>query len=89
VAISTPQALTVSSTAVGLTIPAGAVRAHITCRTAAVWWQDGANPSAASDAHDLAVAGTLDYGDHHNQSLAALRFIRATGSDGALVVTYY
>jgi hypothetical protein len=83
------QALTISNTAIGLTIPTNAVKAHITCRTAAVWWQDGANPSATSDAHDLAVAGTLDYGDHAGQSLAALRFIRATGSDGALVVTYY
>jgi hypothetical protein len=88
-AISTPQALTVSNTAIGLTIPAGAVKAHITCRTAAVWWQDGADPSSAANSHDLAVAGTLDYGDHAGQSLAALRFIRATGSDGALVVTYY
>jgi hypothetical protein len=83
------QQLTVSSTAVGLTVPIeGGVAANlalIRVATAAVRWRDdGTNPTA-SVGMPLAVDDTLVY----DGQLVAAKFIRKDAADATLDIAYY
>ena len=78
------QQLTVSSSAVALTVPAGAAFALINVETDAVRWRDdGTNPTATVGMKVL-VDGSLEY----DGDLAAIKFIRVT-TDAKLNVSYY
>lgn len=78
------QKLTVSSTAVALTVPTGATWCVVKVETDAVRWRDdGTNPVAATGMPQ-AVGDTFVY----SGPLAALKFIRQT-TDATLSVSYY
>lgn len=77
---------TVSNVAVGLaSIPDKSNYALITCSGAAVRWRDDGVDPTAGTGHPLAVGEHLEYSNRAD----ALRFIRSTGSDGTLDVSYY
>lgn len=84
------QQLTVSSAAVGLTLPAasnnvtGPRYAVIRCATANVRWRDdGTNPSATVGV-PLNVGEILEY----DGNLSAIKFIRVS-ADATLDISYY
>lgn len=78
------QQLTVSSTAVTLTVPEGARLALISCEDDAVRWRDdGTNPTAAVGM-GLTSGKELSY----SGNLAAITFIRQT-TDAELNISYY
>ena len=87
--LSDPQTLTVSSTAVSLTVPARANAALITVESNSIrWWDDGSTPTAS--AGHLATAGTqvmyFDTGDR--DLIVNFKAIRVT-SDATLQISYY
>lgn len=80
------QQLTVSTTAVALTLPAGAQFAQVEAESAGIRWRDdGVNPTAS-------VGMTLAAGEsiwYDAGGLAAFRAIRSGGADAILNVSYY
>lgn len=87
------QQLTVSSTAVGLTVPSGTHPKHalISVQTAAVRWRaDGTNPTT-SVGNPLAATDRLDWTDpmgNYSSLIANIKFI-ATGGDATLDVEFF
>ena len=80
------QQLTVSSTAVGLTVPTGSSVAVIIVESNPVRYRDdGTNPTAAVGTPVLQDQSVEVTGD----ALAAIRFIRSGASDGTLNINYY
>lgn len=78
------QKLTVSSTAVALTVPADSTWCIVKVETDAVRWRDdGTNPVAATGMPQ-AVGDTFVY----SGTLSAIKFIRVT-TDATLSVSYY
>lgn len=78
------QQITSLGSAVGLTIPAGAIYAAIRAEAQAVRWRDdGTNPTAAVGT-PLEVGETLNY----DGNLAAIKFIEQVGG-AKLNVSYY
>lgn len=80
------QQLTVSSTAVALTVPTNAEAALVDVESNDVRWRDdGTNPTAS-------VGKYLSSGTHYTfigaEELAALKFIRVS-ADAKLNITYY
>lgn len=80
------EALTVSSTAKGGTIPTGATGALITVESADVRWRDdGVAPTAT-------VGNPITAGDppfFYTGDLSALRFIRQSTTDATVHLNYY
>ncbi len=85
------QQLTVSNTAVGLTVPAGTTRAVIQCgATNTVRWSAGVTPTASLGI-ELAAGTILDLSDpmgEYPEFIRAIRFIR-TASDATLDIEYF
>jgi hypothetical protein len=80
------QALTVSNSAVGLTVPAGSGMAVAVLETAAVRLrQDGTNPTSTVGTPLTSGTQVVLCGGE----LSASKFIRSTGTDGVLHVHYY
>ena len=78
------QALAVSSTAVSLTIPAGARIAYLYVESNTVRWRDdGTNPTASVGTPLKADADLL-----YDSDLTKLRFIRAS-ADAVVHVSFY
>lgn len=81
------QQLTVSTTAVGLTVPAKAIRAVIGVEAQPIRWRDdGSNPTSS--------AGMLQKADttielYDPQSINAFKAIRDDSSDATLNISYY
>lgn len=91
------QQLTVSSTAVGLTVPTGTKPTHalITVQTDSVRWRaDGTAPTAAVGNLIIATAsatGVLDLSDPngiYTQIIGNIQFIRVT-TDATLDIEYF
>lgn len=81
------QQLAVSSTAVALTVPAGAQRAVIGVQAQPVRWRDdGVNPDA--DTGMLQKADTF-FELYGPQSLKAFRVIKDDSTDSVLNIVYY
>lgn len=81
------QQLTVSTTAVGLTVPAGATRA--VCRVQAQplrWRDDGTNPTSSVG---MLTAATVTFELDGVYSLNAFKAIRSGGTDAVLEISYY
>lgn len=79
------ESLTVSTTAVGLTVPANVHSALISTDGETVRFRmDGANPTA-SIGHKLPLDTFIEF---YRGDLTTVRFI-ATGADATLFVTYY
>jgi len=84
------QTLTISTSAVSLTVPDRANAAIITVETASIrFWDTGAVPTS-SEGH-LATSGTsIVYSDATERSLLTnFQAIRATGTDATIQVSYY
>jgi hypothetical protein len=84
------QPLTVSTTAVGLTVPAAVAEANfafVRCETTNVRWRDdGTAPTAAVGGGTLMEVGeALEY----DGNLRAIKFIRDGAADATLDITYY
>ncbi len=78
------QQLTVSSTAVGFTVPAGATHAHVSVEDDAVRWRaDGTNPTAS-----VGTQITTGSAERFAGNLSAIKFIRVTG-DAELNIHYF
>lgn len=78
------QQITNLSSAVGLTVPAGATRAVIVAEVQSVRWRDdGTNPTI-SVGMPLAVAATLSY----DGDLKRIKFIEQAAT-AALNISYY
>lgn len=81
------QQLTVSTAAVGFTIPKGAIRARVNVQDQSIRWRDdGIDPSA--------IVGMLQKADtyfdvYDTQELKAFKAIRVDGSDAKLNISYY
>lgn len=83
------QNLTVDATTggVGLTVPAGAVRAVLTVEAQPLRWSDnGTAPTSSVGVLELAGSRFELYG---KASLLAFKAIRSTGSSSALGISYY
>ena len=79
------QALTVSSSAVAPTIPAGTDYVIARCETANVRWRDDGTAPTAGVGFLLQVGETLNYDAHGGE----LQFIRTGGTDGSVTFSYY
>lgn len=80
------QQLVVSSTAVGLTVPAGASRAVIRCEAQPIRFRDdGTNPTSSVGFPKVATNEFELFGN----AMRAARFIRSGASDATLEVLYY
>lgn len=80
------QQLTVSTTAVVLTVPAGAKRALITLEpTNGVRWRDDGTAPTATVGMPIAGGGTLEF----EGKLEAVRLIRSGAADAVANVNYY
>lgn len=79
------QQLTVSNTAVSLTVPTGALGALIQCQSNGVRWRDDGTDPTASVGMTLDTPNILDY----DGTLSKLRLIRSGGSDSILNISYY
>lgn len=80
------QQLTVSTSAVGLTVPSGASRAVIRVEAQPLRFRDdGANPTSTVGFPKVATNEFELYGN----SMRAARFIRSGGTDAVLEVLYY
>jgi hypothetical protein len=81
------QQLTVSTTAVGLSVPAKAIRAVIGVEAQPIRWRDdGTNPTSS--------VGTLQKADtfieiYDPKALNAFKAIRQDASDATLNISYY
>lgn len=81
------QALTVSSTALALTVPSGAVRAIVVVEDQPVRWRDdGTDPSATVGFLQPATTRFELYG---KQSLDNFKIIKDGATDAAVGVVYY
>lgn len=81
------QKLTVSSTAVGLTVPAGASRALLVVEAQPIRYRDdGTDPTA--DIGMLAVANTR-FEIESRSSLLAFKAIKDDATDAVLSISYY
>jgi hypothetical protein len=79
------QNLTIPAASTALTVPSGAKRALIQCESADVRWRDDGTAPTATVGMRLDNGSSMEYtGD-----LAAIRFIRRTGSSGTINVSYY
>jgi hypothetical protein len=79
------ESLTVSSTAVGLTVPSNVHSAFVSTDGETVRFRmDGSNPTSTVG-HKLPLDTFIEF---YRDDLAHVRFI-ATGSDATLFVTYY
>lgn len=81
------QQLTVSTSALGLTVPAGATRALIRVSGAngVSWRDDGTVPTAAIGQPLASTDPFLLY----DGELSKIQFIRSGGADATLNVSYY
>lgn len=84
------EALTVSNSAVGLTVPSGTHKALIVCESAGVRCrEDGTDPTATTGAL-IRDGDVVEYMDSNWEStLNTVRFIRDGGTDATLNVHYY
>lgn len=78
------QQLTVSSTAVGLTVPSGSDFANVRCSTAGVRYRDAGVDPTASVGQVLNAGEILNY----DGALGSIKFIRQS-ADATLDITYY
>jgi hypothetical protein len=78
------QKLTVSSTVIGLTVPAGTVRAMIAVESQAIRFRDDGTPTA-SDGYPLAAGATIEL---YGESITGFKAIRQS-SDATLQILYY
>lgn len=83
------QTLTVSSTALSLTVPDGARRAFMTLATDAIrYWFSGSTPTNLVG-HSLAANDSLSLtGAHYRSALLRMKVIRVT-NDATLSITYF
>jgi hypothetical protein len=83
------QQLTVSNVAIALTVPVGArvclIQNESVVARVARWRDDGTNPTASTGMRLLGGNGELYY----TGNLVALKFIRETGNDAVLNISYY
>jgi hypothetical protein len=80
------QALTVSSTAVGLATPNAAEMAITSQELADVRWRDdGTDPTAGAGVYNPSGSGLIIC----QRSLATIRFIRAASTDALISVVFY
>jgi hypothetical protein len=80
------QALTVSTAAVGFTVPVGAEMAVTSQELADVRWRDdGTNPTASVGMYNLSGGGMIIC----TRSLSAIRFIRAGSTDALISAVFY
>lgn len=81
------QQITVSTSAVGLTLPKGAIRAVVGVEAQPLRYRDdGTNPSA-SVGYLVVAGGTVEvYG---STALSKFKAIRSGGTDAVLNVNYY
>lgn len=95
------QQLTVSTVAVGLTLPTSTIKTGdlagtgsvtrragysvIRCATAAVRWRDDGTAPTATVGIPLNVGDELDY----DGDASAIKFIRSGGADATLDISYY
>ena len=79
------QALTVSSTALALTIPLGATHCLMQATTANVRWNDETTTPTATVGQQLAAGDSWFY----NGALADVKVVRETSDDAVLQVNYY
>lgn len=82
------QQLTVSTTSVGLTVPATVAEANfalIRCSTNDVRWRDDGTDPTATVGVPLKANETLEY----DGRLRVIEFIRSGAADATLDITYY
>lgn len=81
------QNITVTATPVGLTVPTTGYPKYalIACETNDVRWVDDGSTVSSSNGTLLKVGGVLKY----DGDLTLIKFARATGSSGAITVSYY
>ena len=87
------QQLTVSTTAVSLTVPTGKHPKHalITVQTAGVRWRGDGTAPTASVGNPLAADERLDLSDpmgNYSSLIANIQFIRSGGADATLDIEY-
>ena len=81
------QQLSVTNTAVALTIPLNANRALIVVEDAAVRWRDdGTDPTATVG---VQLFQNQSFEITHPDSLSAIKFIRVTNTNAELNISYY
>lgn len=81
------QQITVSTTAVALTVPANAVRAVLVVEDQPLRWRDdGTDPTASAG---FLVKADVVFELHGTLSLNAFKAIRDDSSDAVLSVSYY
>ena len=81
------QQLTVSTSAVGLTVPSGAQRAVVVVEAQPLRYRDdGTNPTASVGM--LCVAATR-FDIESREALLAFKAIRSGGTDSVLSISYY
>lgn len=81
------QQLTVSTTAVGLTVPSGAGRAVIVVEAQPIRYRDDGTAPTASVG--MLCAAALRFDIESRESLLAFRAIRQGGVDAVLSISYY
>lgn len=81
------QQLTVSTSAVGLTVPAGASRAVVIVEAQPIRYRDDKTDPTASVG--MLCAAGLRFEIDSRQSMLAFKAIRQGGTDGVLNVSYY
>ena len=79
------QQLTVSNSAVGLTVPTGALTALIQCEGAGVRWRDDGTDPTATVGSIIYQTVTLPY----EGTLSRFKVIRSTGADSIINIAYY
>lgn len=81
------QQLTVSTTAVGLTVPAGATRAVCHVQSQPLRWRDdGTNPTSSVG---VLTAAAVIFELHGTYSMNAFKAIRSGSTDSVLEISYY
>ena len=81
------QQITVSTSAVGLTVPAGATRAVLGIEAQPLRYRDDGTDPTTSVGFLVAAGGTMELDS--KESLEAFKAIRSSGSDATLNVLYY
>lgn len=81
------QQITVSSTAIGLTIPKGAQKAVFAVEAQPLRYRnDGVDPTASVG---MLCAAGVQFEMHTKEALEKFKAIRSGGTDSVLSVTYY
>lgn len=81
------QQLTVSTTAIGLSVPAGATRAVVYVEAQPIRWRDDSTAPTSSVGVLIAAAASFELPSV--QSLNGFKAIRSGGTDATLNVVYY